>query len=222
MQIINKVQKTILQLFGGIGDSDQFYLTGGTALSYFYTQHRTSKDLDFFTPVEELVSPFGFRLQNKLASKGMIVERRRTIQTFVEFLIKFENESTILQLAQDAAFHFEAPKNFPEYPKLKVDSLSDIASNKILALFGRAALRDFIDVYFLITKGHFKKEELIDKAFAKDPGFDLYWLGVAFEQLKTFDAHSPEMHLLLEPLNLPDLVNFFLDWKREIKRILQK
>jgi len=54
-----------------------------------------------------------------------------------------------------------------------VDSLVDIASNKLLALFGRATLRDFIDIYFLIKKGFFTGEELIEKAKKKDPGFDL-------------------------------------------------
>ena len=31
----------------------------------------------------------------------------------------------------------------------------DIASNKLLALFGRATLRDFVDVYFLTQKKYF-------------------------------------------------------------------
>ena len=32
----------------------RFYLTGGTALSEFYLQHRFSHDIDFFTEKEEV------------------------------------------------------------------------------------------------------------------------------------------------------------------------
>ena len=32
--------------------TDTFYLTGGTALSEFYLQHRLSEDLDFFSEEE--------------------------------------------------------------------------------------------------------------------------------------------------------------------------
>ena len=49
MKIINSIQEKILQRFGEIKDSDQFYLSGGTALVYFYLMHRQSNDLDFFT-----------------------------------------------------------------------------------------------------------------------------------------------------------------------------
>ena len=44
------------------GRIDEFYLSGGTALSLFYFQHRLSSDLDFFTKdfsvrrIKEIVS----------------------------------------------------------------------------------------------------------------------------------------------------------------------
>ena len=101
---------------------------------------------------------------------------------------------------------------------LKVDNLTDIASNKLLALFGRAALRDFIDVYSLVRQGHFSPPVLMEKAKQKDPGFDLYWLGVAFERLKTFPDDSPDRLLLIYPLSFKELRNFFDDWREEIAK----
>lgn len=86
---------------------------------------------------------------------------------------------------------------------MKVDSLVDIASNKLLALFGRATLRDFVDVYFLTHEAGFHR-------------FDLYWLGVAFERLKTFREDSTEMLLLSKPLPFQDLSRFFGKWRDEI------
>ncbi len=91
----------------------------------------------------------------------------------------------------------------------------DIASNKLLALFGRAVLRDFIDVYFLI-KERFTKNELLEKAKLKDPGFDLYWLGVAMERIEDFPDNSPDMHLLTRQCTMHELKEFFSIWRKEI------
>lgn len=48
-------------------------------------------------------------------------------------------------------------------------SLSDLAADKTLALFGRAATRDFVDVYMLL--GRFELSQLMAWAQQKDPGF---------------------------------------------------
>lgn len=216
MQIINKIQKAILSLFGQVLESNSFYLTGGTALAEFYLKHRRSNDLDFFTTTEEIIVPFSQRLEEALRADGMTVQRQRSLHSFVELMANIGNEATIIHLAQDASFRFEEIKEFPQYPKLKVDSLVDIASNKLLTLFGRATLRDFIDVYTIVKKGLFSPEELIEKAKLKDPGFDLYWLGVAFERIKTFKEDAPEMLLLIEPIKFQELLRFFNQWRKRI------
>lgn len=146
----------------------------------------------------------------------MLVQRQRGLRSFVELMVNQDNESTIIHLAQDSPFRLEETKEFPQYPGLKVDNLVDIASNKLLCLFGRADLRDFIDLYALIKRGLFYPEELVEKAKIKDPGFDLYWLGVAFERLKTFKDDAPEMLLLVEPVKFQDLLTLFNQWRREI------
>ena len=132
-----------------------------------------------------------------------------------------KGETTLIHLALDSAFRFEPARIFPGYPDLKVDGLTDIASNKLLALFGRAALRDFIDVYFLLQDRRFSREQLAEAARQKDPGFDLYWLGVAFERIHTFPADSPDMLLLLQPVKFKELENFFDKWRQEIARELK-
>ena len=53
VQIITKNQKIILdEIKNNSWVKENFYLSGGTALSAFYLQHRYSDDLDFFS--EEL------------------------------------------------------------------------------------------------------------------------------------------------------------------------
>lgn len=220
MEVINKVQKDILSQFSVVLDNEEFYLTGGTALALFYLMHRRSNDLDFFTNNVELITPFSYRLEDRLKKNGMQTQRQRGVHSFVEILAEKGEESTIIHLAEDAPFRLDKLKEFPEYPKLKIDSLSDIASNKLLALFSRATLRDFIDIYFLVKKAKFTLEELMSKSKVKDPGFDLYWLGVALERINTFKDDSPEILLLIEPVNFKEMLDFFNQWRRKITREL--
>lgn len=222
MKIINSAQENILRGFPEVKDSENFYLAGGTALAHFYLRHRQSNDLDFFTPVEEIIDSFSHQLEKHLLSKGFKCERQRTFHSFVELVVSLNEETTIIHLALDSSFRFKPAQEFPEYPRLKIDSLEDIASNKLLALFGRATLRDFIDIYFLIQKEYFSKKQLIEAAFRKDPGFDLYWLGVAFERIHTFKPDSSDMLLLIEQVKLSELDKFFTEWLREIIQDIKK
>lgn len=222
MQLINGTQESVLRRFGQVSGNGDFYLTGGTALSYFYLKHRQSNDLDFFSATEELIDPFSRRLEEALSSAGMAVERKRGFRSFIELVVREGREQTMIHLALDAPFRFEPVKTFSEYPSLKVDNLTDIATNKLLALFGRAALRDFIDVHSLVQQGHFSTRVLLEKAKQKDPGFDLYWLGVAFERLKTFPEDSPDMLLLMKPVPFKELRTFFNSWREEIAKGLSK
>ncbi|MEW6041870.1 MAG: nucleotidyl transferase AbiEii/AbiGii toxin family protein [Elusimicrobiota bacterium] len=218
MELLSQIQKKILEIFTTIPEQNNFYLTGGTALSVFYLKHRRSNDLDFFTKLEDIITPFSYHLEEKLKNEKMIVQKHRMISSFLEYFLEKESETLIIHLAQDSPLRFEEPKIFKEFPKLNVDSLIDIASNKLLALFGRATLRDFIDIFFLIKKGEFTPEKLMNDAKIKDPGFDLYWLGITLERINVFKENSPEMSFLLEPLNFMELQNFFNNWRKNITR----
>lgn len=214
--IITAIQEAILKHFASAPDSQQFYLTGGTALAYFYLKHRQSNDLDFFTSVPELVNPFSHDLETVLRNQGMSLARLRTTQSFIELAVQSGADKTIIQLAQDSPFRFGPAAEFPDFPGLKVDNLRDIASNKLLALFGRATLRDFIDIYTLISRRTYSKETLLKDAKQKDPGFDLYWAGIAFERIHSFKESSPEMLMLHVPIPFKEMVKLFDEWRREI------
>jgi len=220
LKIINSIQQEILSLFSSVPDSEEFYLTGGTALALFYLNHRKSNDLDFFTNNSEIITPFSYHLEKKLKERDIQHERQRGLHSFVELSVNKNKESTIIHLGEDSPFRFDTLKEFPEYPGLKIDSLVDIASNKLLALFGRATLRDFIDIYTLVQKKMFTPDELLSKAKEKDPGFDLYWLGIALERINTFKDKSTDMLLLEHPLDFKDVVDFFNKWRKKITKEL--
>jgi predicted nucleotidyltransferase component of viral defense system len=218
LSIITPFQSNLLRIFPLVADAQRFYFTGGTALSLFYLQHRRSEDLDFFTSVGELIPPFVLELEKKLQSSGYKVVVQRRFNSFAELKVSKDQEYTIIHLALDAEFSLQPYQEFNEYPGLKVSSLTDVATNKLLALFGRAALRDFIDVYCLVNGAKFTKDQLIGYAKQKDPGFDLYWLGVAFERIKLFEKTDYDLSLLFTPLKDVDLLSFFGQWRQEITR----
>lgn len=221
MEILTHLQKKILLHFSNLPDQEAFYLTGGTALSAFFLKHRRSNDVDFFTNLEQLIQPISQKLGTSLKNEGFGVERLRGLHSFVELSVSSGDESTVIHFASDSAFRFEQPASLEEIPGLKVDSLIDIATNKLLALFGRAELRDFVDIYFIL-KEHFDKTDLIEKSAQKDPGFDLYWLGVAMERINDFSDDSPDLHLLTRPCSMNQLKEFFTSWRRDILKEITK
>lgn len=221
LETLDSIQKTILASITKIPELESFYLTGGTALSAFYLFHRKSRDLDIFTSEEELILPFSFKIEKALKEEGFEMERTRGLHSFIELYVRSLGESTVLHIALDSPFRLEPLKDAEEFPGLKIDSLPDIAANKLLALFGRANLRDFIDVFFLV-KEKFRKSELIEKAMKKDPGFDLYWLGTALERINEYAGDSSEMHLLIKSCSFHDLKEFFNEWRREIFKVITK
>lgn len=213
--MLTDIQKKIFSHLKDIPEVDAFYLTGGTALSRFYLGHRKSDDLDFFTSEEELIQPFSLKIEKVLKKRGLKVDRKRGFRSFVELAVSAQSESTVIHLALDSPYRLDPVISAGDFPGLKIDSLRDIAAHKLLALFGRATLRDFVDVFFLI-KEKFGKRDLIPMAQKKDPGFDLYWLATAFERVHEFSADSPEMFLLVKPCSIEALSAFFNDWRREI------
>ena len=215
MEVLADIQKEILIYLRDIPELDAFYLTGGTALSKFYLGHRRSNDLDFFTSEEELIQPFSLKIEEALKKAGFNVERKRGFHSFVELTVSAHSESTIIHLALDSPYRLDSIVMAEEFPGLRIDSLRDIAANKLLAIFGRAMLRDFVDVLFLVRE-KFEKNDLILMAKKKDPGFDLYWLATAFERVREFSADSPETLLLVKPCSIEALSAFFDEWRREI------
>jgi predicted nucleotidyltransferase component of viral defense system len=215
LETLDKIQRDSLLRICELPEVEDFYLTGGTALSAFYLFHRRSHDLDFFTSEEELIPSFGHKIEEHLRKKGFEIERTRKFRSFTELAVSSLDDSTIIHIALDSPYRLDELHRSKDYERLKIDSLRDIAANKLLTVFGRANLRDFVDVYFLL-KEKFSKKELIEDARKKDPGLDLYWLGTALERINEFSDNSAEMLLLIKPCPAGELQKFFNEWRREI------
>ena len=57
----------------------------------------------------------------------------------------------------------------------------DAVANKVCALFGRAEIRDYVDVAAILASGRYSEGDLIRLAAEHDPGFDLAWFTEALE-----------------------------------------
>mgnify|MGYP001583454490 CR=1 FL=1 len=148
---------------------NSFYLTGGTALAEFYLQHRLSEDLDFFSEQEFdplfITSTFK-KIQNKAGIKKINYE-----QSFNRnlFFLELENDSIKTEFTY---FPFARIESKIKFGNLYIDSLIDIAVNKIFTIYQKPRSRDFIDLYCILTKEKsWKIDELIEKAQVK---FDSY------------------------------------------------
>ncbi|MBI4688931.1 MAG: nucleotidyl transferase AbiEii/AbiGii toxin family protein [Nitrospirae bacterium] len=206
---MTELQLEIINALKGIEEAKEFYFTGGSALSAYYLHHRVSEDIDFFTSTEDLIQLISKKLKIELEKKGIAVNPIRNFKSFVEMIAKRGEESMKIQFALDSPYRLDKTQNIEG---TIVDSFIDIAVGKLLALFGRAAERDFVDIYFLIKEGKFNLDELINKASEKDPGMDKYYLAIAFEQVRELPDTSEELKLrLLKPLDVKELKRLFIE-----------
>jgi predicted nucleotidyltransferase component of viral defense system len=178
-ELLTPFQKKVLKAFTAIEESRAFYLTGGTARSAFYLAHRRSEDFDLFTSEEPLISIVARKFKVELEGSGIHVQEVRSFSTFWEAVAGEGTQSFKIQLAYDSPYMLST---LDEKDGLRIHSFEDIAAGKLLALFGRAEERDFVDIYCLVKDGKISLETMIELAKKKDPGLDEYYLAIAFEQ----------------------------------------
>jgi len=214
---LTPLQKKTLKIFSGVNRDGNFYFTGGTALAVCYLHHRESEDLDFLTGDAVSLAPTAREFENQLRAAGLNVQVERRQAAFVRFLIGRELK---VDLALDTPFRLKPPVQLNiEGAEIPVDDLDDIAANKMLALFGRAEPRDFVDVYFL-SKEYFDFMELVQMAAKKDTGFDLYWLAAAMQEAEKIELLPVKMH---KPFNLSDMKKFYMEQRiKLLRRIVGK
>jgi len=157
----------VLHLFFSLPESDGFVLAGGAGLIAVGLSERPTEDIDLFAP-EASVRAAGDALEIASSSKGWSVERVHDADTFRRLIIHLDGEEeTMVDLAQDAGPLGEPTITAvgPTYPA------AELAARKVLALFDRTALRDFIDVDRVSEV--YTKEQLIEIAGTIDEGFQV-------------------------------------------------
>lgn len=215
--VLTPLQSVLVREFGALPDSRLFYLAGASALSGFYLGHRRSGDLDLFTAEAPLIRPVSTLFWDKLRASGMRVDVVRSFESFAEAVVK-SSEETRVQLAQDSPFRLE-PLSL-RYEGLSIETFRDLAANKLLALFGRAEARDFVDVFILVRDGHFSMDELIGLAARKDAGLDSYFLAQAFQRAASLPDDLSRLPVeMLVDLDMSSMKKLF---ESEAQRLLRE
>jgi predicted nucleotidyltransferase component of viral defense system len=205
MPIFTNLQEEIIKHITRTPLKDNFFLTGGTALSVFYLQHRYSEDLDFFTEIPGACANVLPSLELIKKNMPIEIEARRTFNTFTELIITSgrSKEKVLLHFAQDSPYRLK-PTIFNKDYGVYIDNLLDISCNKFSALFDRHDMKDFVDIYF-IDKEKMKFEDVYFHAKKKHLGLDDYWLSQALRYINDLTI-LPRM---IKPITLKVLQDFF-------------
>lgn len=143
----------------------EFYLTGGTALSRAYLNHRHSDDLDFFLnraqdfkqQVNEVIRAF--------SSSQQQFEVANTDENYARIFITGPDCTLKLDFVNDVAFRRGLPVKTSIF--IRTDTILNILSNKLSAL-SRYATKDLVDIVFISENTPFTWEEIFDDASQKD------------------------------------------------------
>ncbi len=148
-----------------------FCLAGGYAVAAHGFVNRRSEDVDLFTTMAaERDFPAAVEaVVLALKNDGLDATITLNAGTFarVEVSDLATGEKTKLELGVDWRAH--PPTRLEIGPVLHPD---DAVANKMCALFGRAEMRDYIDVDGVLSSGRYRLDELLRLAADHDPGFD--------------------------------------------------
>lgn len=166
---LSALQVEILRTLGDI--SPAWTLTGGGALSGFYSMHRTTRDLDLFWRGMESLGDLGRRVVDHLRANGFDVQSVQSSPTFHRLSVRSTSDSCIVDLVAEPTLALEEPQTRSiEGATIRIDSLHEILVNKLCALLGRSELRDLYDVQVLLEQGGDLRRALAD-APKRDTGF---------------------------------------------------
>ena len=203
--VLTSYQIQILKTFFNSDLGRQFFLTGGTALAAFYLGHRQSNDLDFFTI--EAFDPLKLERLISVIARETNAEIQIKVKTtdYHEIYLENKKENWIQRLD----FVKEQPVVFGERITIDgviVDSLENIATNKILTIYGRLEAKDYLDFYFILQESDFDFDELFEKTKKKDLGLHEFYFGNIIAGAPNLE-HFPKT---LKPFDKKKLVDFYL------------
>lgn len=207
--ILTKEQKIILdQVKQSEYLNSLFYFTGGTALSAFYIGHRQSEDLDFFSQ-QKLEDQVIFNLVQEWSKILSFTFESRLAEVVYIFNLTFKHG---VKLKVDFGYY---PYRLLNESKIKssirVDSLLDIAVNKLLTIQQRTNVKDFVDLYYLLDK--FTVWDLIEGVHYKfKVRMEPFLIATDFMKVNQFEF-LPKM---IKQLSLEELKSFFVNKAKKL------
>ena len=169
-----------------------FFLTGGTALSRFYYNHRYSEDLDFFVQNDEDYSYYVKSIISDIKKSEKIsidLSQVSIGETFTRLIVTdLLNKNVELQIdfINDVASH---EGGFIDHPEAgRIDGWENILTNKLTALF-RSEPKDVVDIWTIAKNQSFNWREIVLAAKFKEAGIEPE---IIYRILKSFPVSSIE------------------------------
>src|SRR5579884_1346340 len=174
--MLSPLQEQVAAIVAGLDEAKDFALAGGAALILRGEVERRTRDLDFFGLTSDAVDRLLPAVERALGAAGFVVRRVQANPGFARLLVESRDDRTELDLAADARL-------FPAEPAQPAPTLrgEELAVDKVLAIFGRAEARDFVDLMALEPR--YGLDRLCALAAEKDLGFTA---GVFAEMLSQF------------------------------------
>jgi len=183
-EILTPTQVALLKALGGEKFfKKNFYLTGGTALAGFYLSHRYSEDLDFFSLHEVDTLPIISFFKKHKDDLGIVEMTSETSMNRNLFFLKIGDATLKTEFTYFPFPQMEKPE---ERFGMAVDSVKDIAVNKVFTIYQRSKARDYIDLYCIHKKYGWTIAQLIAWAKVKfDWHIDPIQLAAQFSKAPT-------------------------------------
>lgn len=140
---LSDLQQRVAEIVFALDESEGFALAGGGALIAHDVVDRTTRDLDCFGPSRDAVDRYWPAIVGALQEAGFAVEVRVANHGFAKMIVSDPVTGDVTQV--DVGFD-PAGKAAVAMLFGRVRAIDDLAADKLLALFGRAAPRDFVDV----------------------------------------------------------------------------
>ena len=195
--------------------TNSFYLTGGTALSEFYLNHRLSEDLDFFTE-NELNEVEIAAWVKTIAQKTATNVEFETLRGQLIYYFKFPKDTVKIEFAY---FPFPVLGSYLRYKTLKVSSLEDIAVNKLQTILTRSRSRDYFDLFEIL-----KREKLSIEKVGRDYRlkFDVFIPDEELARRFTAVLDAKDQPKFLKKVAWEKVVNFFLSEAKKLESKILK
>ncbi len=195
-----------------LADNKDIYLTGGTALTRFYFQHRLSEDLDFFIRVGEndtletidlqkRTDTYAKDLAGKLMRKFDIADEWHS-DTYSRFYVNTDVVSLKIDFVREYR-HIGTLKQQPS--GFYVNNLQDMGAGKIAAFEERCEIKDIVDLFYLT------KQIPLPRLFELA---DLKRVPISYEHLLTINIQGISgVALMLQEIDSSELTRFISSLK---------
>jgi len=174
-EILYPLQDGVMNILSRSGTD--FFLTGGTALSRAYYNHRYSDDLDFFLVQSQTYDEQLNKVLAMLHEDGYTwTEKKEFTRAEYFTTLKVGKDTDVLlklDFVNDKVPHYGEISNTNLF--YRTDSIRNMLSNKLSAIF-RYAAKDIVDIREIALHETINWSEIIQEARQKEAGLELTYI----------------------------------------------